>query len=257
MTNNDTNLVTVPHLVELLARSPRPLVLGLDVDGTLAPLVSHPTESALLPGVSLALAVLAACPDIHVAVVSGRNWRNLDGQFDFPTDVTIVGSHGLEFGRPGVDLDSAATTKRGAVEAIARELAGSVPGAWVEPKPAGVALHLRDAPLPAAARAITMLRSRLEPLEPLDVLPGNAVVEVAVHRYDKGAALDRLRVDHAAATVCFIGDDATDELGFARLGPDDVAIKVGGGVTRAPHRLATPIEVAELLTALARAATPG
>jgi trehalose-phosphatase len=48
----------------------------------------------------------------------------------------------------------------------------------------------------------------------------------------------------------FIGDDVTDEDGFAELGPQDVAIRVGGGETRAPFGLDSPDDVADFLERL-------
>jgi trehalose-phosphatase len=45
----------------------------------------------------------------------------------------------------------------------------------------------------------------------------------------------------------FIGDDVTDEDGFAVLGSGDIGIKVGDGVTKASHRVANPQEVIRVL----------
>jgi trehalose-6-phosphatase len=50
-----------------------------------------------------------------------------------------------------------------------------------------------------------------------------------------------------ASSTLFAGDDLTDEDGFAVLSNTDVAIRVGGGETRAPYRLASPEEVADVL----------
>jgi trehalose-6-phosphatase len=48
------------------------------------------------------------------------------------------------------------------------------------------------------------------------------------------------------ATI-FIGDDVTDEDGFAVLGSGDLGIKVGAGATKAFHRVADPHEVTRVL----------
>jgi trehalose-phosphatase len=45
----------------------------------------------------------------------------------------------------------------------------------------------------------------------------------------------------------FIGDDVTDEDGFAVLGSGDLGIKVGEGATKAAHRVADPHEVIRVL----------
>ena len=52
------------------------------------------------------------------------------------------------------------------------------------------------------------------------------------------------------ATVVFVGDDESDEHVMEHLEPGDVGVKVGGGDTAASHRLPSPFEVVEFLTAL-------
>src|SRR5918995_2345710 len=71
----------------------RPVVVGLDVDGVLAPIVAHADDARLLPGVLEAVGELAA--RTPVAVVSGRSIENLS-RFGFPEHVEMFGTHGLE-----------------------------------------------------------------------------------------------------------------------------------------------------------------
>ena len=68
-------------------------MVGLDVDGVLAPIVAHANDAELLPGMLDAVAELAGVAD--VAVVSGRTVEDL-GRFGFPDDVEIFGLHGME-----------------------------------------------------------------------------------------------------------------------------------------------------------------
>ena len=82
-------------LADHVSSSPRPLVIGLDVDGVLAPLVDHARDAVLLAGTGDAVSAVAGLDDVHVAVISGRS---LDGlaQFGFGPDVHVIGSHGME-----------------------------------------------------------------------------------------------------------------------------------------------------------------
>jgi len=80
---------------------------------------------------------------------------------------------------------------------------------------------------------------------------GSGVLEAFARRADKGTALMELGVRLGTATSIFVGDDITDEEAFGRLGPDDVAIKVGDSITIAPHRLRNPDAVLEFLRSLA------
>ena len=80
-------------LAAIAASLARPLLVGLDVDGVLAPIVAHAADAALLPGMLDAVAELAA--RTPVAVVSGRTVEDL-GRFGFPDHVEIFGLHGME-----------------------------------------------------------------------------------------------------------------------------------------------------------------
>lgn len=246
----------VMTLARRIVAAPRPLVLAFDVDGTLAPLAPHPSLSVVEPRVLHALDRLGRHPEITVAVVSGRPWHDLDSQFGLPASIVIVGSHGLELGRPGTDLSDDERRRSARLAMLAGAAAATAPGAWVEHKPAGVALHVRQAAAADAERAITSFIDRVASVEPVEILPGDEVVEVALRRYDKGAAVRWLRNRAGARTVVFVGDDATDEFGFAALESGDIGIKVGTAPTIAGHRVADPGQVAELVTVLIGPAPP-
>ncbi len=238
-------------LAELAAALPRPVLVAFDVDGTLAPLVTHPSSSELLPGVDGALRAMAGVPGVIVALVSGRPWNDLVRQFGFGPPLVVVGSHGLEIGRPGLTLDAAEQQQMARLSRIAGAAAAQAPGAWIEHKPAGLALHVRQAPSALRAATLTWFVDRLRSLDLAAVLPGHDVVDVALRPYDKGAALDRLRGEHRVASVVFVGDDVTDEHAFSRLGADDLSIKVGPGLTVARFRLADPQDAADFAGDLA------
>jgi trehalose 6-phosphate phosphatase len=86
----------------------------------------------------------------------------------------------------------------------------------------------------------------------VDSTEGKAVIDLAVLKVSKGAAVDLLRERLRPDAVLFVGDDVTDETVFTRLRPGDVGIKVGEGDTAAAHRVDGPEDVAALLTELAR-----
>ena len=52
--------------------------------------------------------------------------------------------------------------------------------------------------------------------------------------------------------MLFAGDDVTDEDALESLGEADLGIKVGAGETAAALRVASPEELAEVLSELAR-----
>ena len=243
------------QLAAAAAALPRPTLVAFDVDGTLAPLVTHPSSSELLPGVHAALRSIAGVRGLTVAVVSGRPWNDLEAQFGFGPPLVIVGSHGLELGGPGLALDPDERRRMAQLSRVAGAAAARAPGAWIEHKPAGLALHVRQAPAQLRRPALTWFVDRLADVPLAAVLPGHDVVDVALRPYDKGAAVALLRDRYQAEAVVFVGDDVTDEFVFDRLGPTDVSIKVGAGASAARFRLAEPEDVAEFTFDLARRLT--
>ena len=81
----------------------------------------------------------------------------------------------------------------------------------------------------------------------LVVRTGHGIVECSIQEATKGDGIREVRRHLKPTAVMFAGDDRTDEDGFAVLGAQDVAIRVGGGETIAPHRLHDAHAVAEAL----------
>ncbi len=227
----------------------RPLLVGLDVDGVLAPIVAHADDAELLPGMLDAIGELAA--KVTVAVVSGRTVEDLQ-RFGFPDEVEVFGLHGME--RDGErtvvlgDRERERLDRLVAMASAAAEAAGE--GAWVEVKPASVVLHVREASPDGAARSAADLRARAQDVTGVHVLPGHGVVELLTRATSKARAIAELGDEIGARAVVFAGDDRTDEEVFAALGDGDCSIRVGPGETAARYRLTGPPDVLRFLTAL-------
>ena len=112
-------------------------------------------------------------------------------------------------------------------------------------------LHVREADHDLVAVAVDDLATAAARVEGASAMHGSGVLELFVRHGDKGSAVQQLRREHRAVTVVFVGDDVTDEQGFAVLGPGDVGIKVGPAPTAAGRRLPDPQAVGEFLAALA------
>lgn len=226
------------------------LLIALDFDGVLAPLVDVPSESRPLPESAAALGSLATLPGTVVALVSGRGLADLAATSGFGTPIRLVGSHGGEFDDGGAVLDD---VQRALLDELTTELAAVVdgePGVKLEHKPAGVAVHVRGAAPEVGARVLDAVRAGPATRPGVDATPGKDVIDLAVLQVNKGMAVDVLRERVGADAVLFAGDDVTDETAFARLGPGDVGVKVGEGDTLAGHRVAGPPDVARLLELL-------
>lgn len=71
------------------------LVLLLDFDGTLAPLVKHPSLAAMEPESEIALRELATYPNVYLAIISGRSAEDARSKVNLDK-ITYAGNHGLE-----------------------------------------------------------------------------------------------------------------------------------------------------------------
>lgn len=242
--------------LETIAATPM-LLVALDFDGTLAPTVDDPDAARAIPEAREALIALAGLPATRVAVVSGRALGSLERVARLPADVLLVGSHGAEFRidreESGPELSTDERELLGHLYLAISDVAARFEGVRVEEKPAGCGLHTRLASTDDAAKAQAAALEAVAALSAgrISERYGKDILEFTVRTADKGTALGALRERTAATATLFIGDDVTDEDGFAVLGPADVGIKVGEGATAAEYRVEDPESVARLLAALA------
>lgn len=232
--------------VRELAAVPR-LLVALDFDGVLAPIVEVPSDARPLPAAAAAIGALVTLPGTVVALVSGRGLADLAAVSGFGTPVRMIGSHGAEFDDGGAALDDAEQLRLDDLAAELRELVSGEPGVALEHKPAGVAVHVRNAAPDVAARVLDAVLAGPAARPGVQTTPGKAVLDLAVLQVSKGAAVDVLRDRLGADAVLYAGDDVTDETAFVRLRAGDVGIKVGDGATAAGYRVADPPAMAELL----------
>lgn len=238
-----------------LAATPR-LLVALDFDGTVSPLVDNPQDSRVLPRARAALTELARMPHTWFAFVSGRSLGGLVRVTEADDTTLLIASHGVEVRLAGGVVDVGLTTQeRARLDELAARLdriVASTPGSKLEHKPVGLGLHTRGVPAEAARRADDAARVAVAEvgggfLE----RAGKNILEFAVRDANKGDGLRRLRAHVDASGVLFAGDDVTDEDAFAVLEPEDVGVKVGAGQTLARYRVADPDAVSALLARLA------
>jgi trehalose-phosphatase len=239
------------ELAQSVAAAPRPILIGLDLDGVLSPLVDHADDARLLDGVAEAIEQLDT-KDVAVSVVSGRALTSMR-TFGLPSHVHLIGSHGIEVANtPMLPLTDEEHTRLSTLRMLAQEAAAMAgPGAWVETKFASVAIHVRTANPDTSHRALANLKQQTTAVDGASCKPGSNVLELFARHTSKGAAVVQLRQTINANTVVFIGDDVTDEEAFAVLRGNDISIKVGTAPTIAQHRLSDPHAVLRWLTALA------
>ncbi|UZX01954.1 trehalose-phosphatase [Arthrobacter sp. CDRTa11] len=249
-------LTLSPELREAIRRVAQTehLLVAMDFDGTISPIVNRADDARPLPRSAIAFAGLAALPRTTTALISGRALASLRGVASPPVDTLLIGSHGAEAwlgpGSTELTLDEDQRELLSEVRSILEGIVAEAPGTLLEEKPAGVVLHTRLAADDVAEDAVAAARSLLQERKGVFLKNGKRVLETSVVNASKGEAVTFLRQITGATSVLFAGDDTTDEDALARLEPGDVGVKVGLDFTQAEFRVEAPVHVAELLETL-------
>jgi alpha,alpha-trehalase len=210
------------------------IVIFMDYDGTLTPIVSRPDQAMLSESMRMALQRLAR--QTTVCVLSGRDRASAENMVGLP-ELYYAGSHGFDISGPGGfrHQNEQGEALRPALEEVADELEEVVKpfsGAWVDRKRYAIAVHnrqVRDASVPELEAAVAEVAARHAGLR---VTGGKRISEVRPDiDWDKGRALrwllKALNLDGADVVPMFIGDDETDEDALAEVEKDGVGIRVG------------------------------
>lgn len=258
MTPEQTPLSLSPELLDAVRRiaGTEHLLVALDFDGTLSPIVDHAGDARPLPRSAAAMGSIAELPRTTTALISGRALASLRAVASPPAATLLVGSHGAEVwlgeGSLGLELDRPQRQLLEEVRGVLAEIVEEAPGTWLEDKPAGVVLHTRLSDDDVAEDAVEAATRVLRDRPGVYLKTGKRVLETSVVHASKGEAVEFLRQATGATAVLFAGDDVTDEDALGRLLRGDVGVKVGLDFTQAEFRVEAPVHVAELLETLLR-----
>ncbi|HEY8521156.1 MAG TPA: trehalose-phosphatase [Gammaproteobacteria bacterium] len=216
--------------------------LFLDFDGTLLEIAEEPSRVQPSPRLRALLPELGPATGGAVALISGRMIAEIDRLLE-PHRFPAAGIHGLE----RRDADGRHSTADAATAALAAAREALLPlverhsGLLLEDKRHALALHFRRRPdLEGEVRAaVAALETRLPP--ELEVMPGRMVFEIKPRAASKGRAIESFMSERPfrGRTPVFVGDDVTDESGFAVVNAlGGVSVKVGDGDSAASFRLA-------------------
>jgi trehalose 6-phosphate phosphatase len=259
-------------LAALLADPARSLI-GLDFDGTLAPIVPAPADARALPAATAALRRLTPLVGT-LAIITGR--PALDAvQYAGLEDIegiVVLGHYGRQHWTGGTltapPVPAGLADARAELPAVLAA-AGAPEGTWVEEKGDALAVHTRRTADPA--RALERLTAPLADLAArtdLAVEPGRMVIELRPAGADKGLALRELAAQRRPSATLYCGDDLGDRPAFEAVrdlraeGIPGLVVCSGSAevtdlATEADLVVDGPAEVAALLTALADAFTRG
>lgn len=224
-----------------------------DIDGTLVEIAHSPEGIVVHDDIPPLISRLYFISDGAVALITGRAIADVDRVLPLH-GMAIAGQHGLEIrsadGRMSahpVRAESLNNVRAALVDAVARHR-----GLVAEYKGLSIALHYRNAPALASYAHRLMKKLRQAYVRDFVIQKGKRVVELKPAGKDKGIAISELmnEAPFSGRIPVFVGDDATDEIGFRtvnRMGGH--SIKIGPGRTSAKWRLKNVKALREWLSA--------
>lgn len=213
----------------------------LDIDGTLIDIATTPGGVRMDKELPPLLKHLHAASEGAVALVTGRTVAAVDHLFA-PLRFAVAGQHGLERRDAASEMHRHEISAReiAAARPVVMDWIARYPALLLEDKGLSLAVHFRQAPaLGEAVRDfLTSLAASADP--DLHLLKGKMVYELRPAGCDKGVAIREYleETPFAGRTPVFVGDDLTDEFGFAAVNQlHGLSIKVGDEPSAAQWRL--------------------
>jgi trehalose-phosphatase len=228
------------HLANLIqAAGSRHMVIFLDYDGTLTPIVSRPEDAYLPDTMRTVLSDLVR--SYTVAIVSGRGLEDVRGRVHLE-GIYYAGSHGFEIAGPNglYEVYGPAQTFLACLdqaEAALHEQLRDVAGAQVERKHFAIAVHFRRVKEADINRVTTMVNAVQKTHPTLRQTGGKKVYELRPNLdWHKGTALfwllEVMGLDRQEVMPLYIGDDVTDEDAFRAVRDHGVGIIVTESLAR-------------------------
>jgi trehalose-phosphatase len=243
-------------IIQARIQQARKLILFLDYDGTLTPIVSRP-ELALCPSnVKRILEKLRDLPGVHLAIISGRSLEDVRGKVGV-TGIIYAGNHGLEIERPGRKpkkmLPSTGTRELKKITRNVRKALKDIPGILFEEKGPILSVHYRNVPRNFCSQIRHVIEDKLQPWKGRwKMVSGKMVLEIRPNiDFDKGKAVEEILGSFPFEGVLpvYLGDDQTDEDAFRVLKCRGISVFIGPGrfSSEAEYFLRNPAEVHEFL----------
>lgn len=216
------------------------IIMFLDYDGTLTPIVKRPKEALISKDTRNLLDRLSKSPRCRLAIISGRALRDIKNKIRL-NNIIYSGNHGLEIEGPKIRFKSPVsleykTTLKRIKNYLSKRLI-SIKGVFLEDKGLSLSLHYRlvdkkQIPLVKnifhEATTIYLIRNKIK------IKPGKMVLQIMpAIEWDKGKVvlwlLNRQRFILKGNNIfpVYIGDDVTDEDAFGVLKNKGLTVFVG------------------------------
>jgi trehalose-phosphatase len=237
------------------------IMLFLDYDGTLTPIVETPDKAIISKQTKELLEKLSKSSRCKVAIISGRALKDIKNRVGVK-NIIYVGNHGSEIEGPKIKFESPISPRHKAIlKQIKIELTkklSSIRGVIIEDKGLSLSVHYRLVDRKRIPLVKTILHEAVNLYlgrNKIKVKSGKMVLEVRLPgEWDKGKvvlwllARERFAVREKSFVPIYIGDDKTDEDAFKALRNKGWTIFVGNPKpSYAQYYLRNTREVTELL----------
>lgn len=234
------------------------VIIFLDYDGTLTPIVDRPEWAQMSQ--TMRNAVKRLSEKYRIAIVSGRDLKDVRNLVALE-GLLYAGSHGFDISGPDGDME----LQQGAnylpdldlAEKNLAEALVKIPGIQLERKKFAIAVHFRRAKIEDVPTVENIVDTTVAKCPGLRKTGGKMIFELRPDiDWDKGKALlwilTQLGMDDDNICPIYIGDDLTDEDAFCVLQTRGIAILVGNDqrLTAAGYVLKDPEEVGLFLERL-------
>ncbi len=213
------------------------LLLFLDFDGTLTPIVSNPEFAECPPKIKKVLKLLKGLSGVYIFIISGRSLKDLKRKVSLK-GIFYIGNHGLEMEVLGRKYKKTLPQERmielKKIKSNLKELK-SIPGVILEDKGLIISVHFRNTPKKFLPKIFKMVREEaFRWKNHWKVLQGKMVLEIGPKfDFNKGMAVIEIlkKFQKSEYLPVYLGDDKTDEDAFRVLRRNGITVFIGSGKT--------------------------
>lgn len=219
---------------------------AFDFDGTLAPIVDNPMDSAISQKLSEKL--LKFQEKVQIAIITGRKVSDVLQRLPF-TPNFVLGNHGLEGGLTDEELSVVSRIRTSWIDILSDQIGHHLDpmNIAIEDKVYSLSLHFRNSPDPVAAHRMCLKAAKMLPAA--KITEGKMVINILPQvGVNKGSAFEKLLLAHDFPFSLYIGDDVTDEDIFVLSNPNTLTIRIGADPqSKAKYYLKSQEEIEQLL----------
>lgn len=216
------------------------ILLLLDYDGTLTPIVETPEKAVISEETKELLQKLSRGSHCTVGIISGRSLEDIKNTVGIK-GIIYAGNHGLEIKGPKIKFESPVSPRLKSViryinEELARQLSG-IKGVLIEDKRLTLSIHYRlvdKKDMPWFERIFSEVTNPYAVSGKIKIDSGKKLYEIKPPvQWDKGKAVlwllarEQFVSGENKVLPVYIGDDVTDEDAFKALKGKGLTIFVG------------------------------